>query len=80
MTEHRKKVHPVDCLHDMRIVVGPVLLTWSLGHGPWGMGGIMHLCYYVYYDYDVTTPGFFVFFHSSLSSRFRHEMLFEGNR
>ena len=22
----------------------------------------MHLCYYVYYDYDVTTPDFFVFF------------------
>ena len=40
----------------------------------------MHLCYYVYYDYDVTTPDFFVFFYSSLSSRFRHEMLFEGNR
>ena len=48
--------------------------------GALGMGGIMHLCYYVYYDYDVTTPDFFVFFYSSLSSRFRHKMLFEGNR
>ena len=40
----------------------------------------MHLCYDVYYDYDVTTPDFFAFFHSSLFSRSHHEMLFDDNR